>query len=313
MCFEEASGIQINEQVAVTMLRTPSSARSTEVVAVPWREWFSQLGSLGEADADKSAAIVVLHAIHERFHVVKQCIDVTFDKKNGCRVTAKGKVETESLALPPCIPKQSKVYSPHMAAGHPHAVYIKEKVMNSTANVATERKMPDGEAVRVATWVVHPEWKMPEGMRDTTAVADEPRSHEWRWSEHVTLHPFWAVRRMTEQQLRQEIANRPEGDARLKPRFNCMLRQHVFTNTCIASVGDAAINCTRLIEVLVMTNHESLEDGEELLLEVVPKLAKASAAKKRTWADALKHESVTGTKMKTAKQRDGCEKDARTT
>ena len=80
------------------------------------------------------------------------------------------------------------------------------------------------------------------------------------------MHPFWAVRRMTEKQLARERSQVRLGQ--LPPRFNCELQNFSLSSVSIATIG---LNRTKLLEVPVLTNVLPLEACEELILEVVEK------------------------------------------
>ena len=155
-------------------------------------------GPSGQDDADKATAVAVLDAIDENFPVDKQPIEVYCEDNKLLRVTANGNVPLNTIWLPPCIPKQSKVHGLQMSASHPHSVQIKETLRPGTTDVS-------GVPLRELTFSVLPEWKMPENKNGNAAVADAAVA-EWKWSAGVTLNPFWAVRRMTSAQLERERA-----------------------------------------------------------------------------------------------------------
>ena len=75
---------------------------------------------MGEVQADCAAAVAGVHANHAQLNVSAQPIDV-------CRlgqqyfVIANAKVPAETIALPPVVPKASKVLT---ESGHPHAIRL---------------------------------------------------------------------------------------------------------------------------------------------------------------------------------------------
>ena len=103
------------------------------------------------------------------------------------------------------------------------------------------------------------------------------------------MHPFWAVRRMTIDQLMKEIAMAAKGSVkRLPPRFNCKLETHQFSCVTHGVVQGQSVKTSRLHDVPFLVNMVALEEGEELILELtVKKKDKEAKAKARTWKTAV--------------------------
>ena len=59
-------------------------------------------------EADKPAAVAALHCMHECFDVTRYDIDGMQADKGVC-VLINSSAEIESIWLPPCAPRQSKV------------------------------------------------------------------------------------------------------------------------------------------------------------------------------------------------------------
>ena len=154
---------------------------------------------------------------------------------------------------------------------------------------ATE-SLEHGSVLREQTLHVLPEWKIPQ-RKENTAVAGEPGSTaadhiEWIWgdNEAETMHPFWAVRRLTDKQLQvATIAKKPTD---LAPRFNCELQTKSLSCVTIATLDGKCCNRTRILEVPFLTNSMDLEKGEELVMQLIEKAKQA--APKRSWRDAEK-------------------------
>ena len=135
---------------------------------------------------------------------------------------------------------------------------------------------------------MNPEFKTPKHQEvnaagsDVAAVADE-----WIWGplgDH-TMHPFWAVRRMTQRQLCRETAEAKEGDRRL--RFNCRLEVVSMSCVSVGVVKSQSVNTTRVCNVPFLTNSIEVDEGEELILEV-REGTQAAEKRARTWKDAVK-------------------------
>ena len=106
------------------------------------------------------------------------------------------------------------------------------------------------------------------------------------------MHPFWAVRRLTETQLQQERLKAKEDKSRIMPlpRFNCEIEYKNTSIVCIAAVGGQCFNRTRILETPYLTNSECLLKGEELLLEIHERVKKDGP--RRSWQAAFKADNL---------------------
>jgi hypothetical protein len=217
-------------------------------------------------------------------------------------VVAKEYAFTDAILLPACVPKQSKV---HERTEHPHAVQLTVSVLkrvgeaekSTTQRTKTLWLTPEFQAPRrndvkpaVAPAVadgVDGGPAVAEGGDATTAVAV---MDDWVWNEHGddTMHPFWAVRRMTEKMLIQEKAEleaKPLGHGLQIPRFNCEIHMMTLSQTNMGLADKKLMNQTRLFEAPFLTNTTPLEKGEELILKITEKVTN-KPDKKRNWRDA---------------------------
>ena len=102
------------------------------------------------------------------------------------------------------------------------------------------------------------------------------RTWVWKWTGNETMHPFWAVRRLSSQQLLKETT------PKIPLSFNCELRASQFCVTTIGTLVDSPVAMSSMVQVPILTNTVRLSAGDELLLEVV--LAKKSEKKREeTW------------------------------
>ena len=99
------------------------------------------------------------------------------------------------------------------------------------------------------------------------------------------MHPFWAVRRMTAQQLARAKVEVATGKP--APRFNCELVMRSISLVCVGAMERHSLNRTRIFEVPFLTNSEEVMEGEELILEVSEKRTDPKTTK-RSWRDAMK-------------------------
>ena len=146
----------------------------------------------------------------------------------------------------------------------------------SAAVAAESEKTPDAGAVRKSIVYLLPEFKPP--------VLQE---QELKWHGDEKVHPFWAVRRITSEQLAAENEAQPtgEGIAKKPARFNCKIDAKECT---LVSLNGGA-TCTWKIMVPIMTNHEELTYSEELLLQTFPLKKKTTNINKtQHWTKAAK-------------------------
>ena len=102
------------------------------------------------------------------------------------------------------------------------------------------------------------------------------------------MHPFWAVRRITDAALRRE---KTIGNTESVPDFNCKIVNKVHTVVDIATVGDQNLTSTRLITVPYITNVKDVLEGEELIVRHYPR-ATIKKASKPNWRDVGKEEEA---------------------
>ena len=188
--------------------------------------------------------------------------------------------------------------------------------------------------MRTATFFVNPEWKAPPRQKGSTAaVAEDDGSgvaanavskeadidgatavaesesravalgteeadtdDAWAWGlpGDETMHPFWAVRRITQKQLTREVALEQK-----QLRFNCRMEVQNVSCVSIGVVRSQSLNTTRMYEIPFLTNAVDLDEGEELIMEVSEK--KKENRGKRTWKDAWKDEEKEKAKAKKPK------------
>ena len=175
---------------------------------------------------------------------------------------------------------------------------------------------------------VLPEFKPPRRKRadpktavaDPTEVADltevaELDEDAWIWNGDETMHPFWAIRRLTTAQLFKEqipsklavdpkeqdaaqpasepneqkpsqLAAKPEElrGSEPMPRFNCQVGHLAMTSVNVVMWSEhECTTITRTVHVPFIVNTEPLAKGEELILHLEKE--KSASTRKRTWRD----------------------------
>ena len=117
------------------------------------------------------------------------------------------------------------------------------------------------------------------------------RDHQWIWGlgSAETMHPFWAVRRLSNYQLLKEVALLKEKatDDKLLPRFNCELIGERLTQCSLGVLESKMPTCTRIFDVPFITNICALREGEELIMEVGCRKKKKDDKRKRDFRDQL--------------------------
>ena len=280
--FDEQTGARLTAEEGFPELDTQTEERSITIV-LPWRKWHKE-NALGTLEADRAAAVAVLHGLHENFDVTTQAIDIIYTARTDSshskpNVVALKTIEAGALWLPACVPKQSRVVE---TSENPNAVPLRVTVLRSAESAVNS---PEGHIVRFRDFKIQPEFKIPTkaSAGSKPAVADEDG---WIFDDGTpdTMHPFWAVRRLTSQQLEKERNETKPG--KWLPRFSCQLVDIELSNVCVYSRISCA-NSTRNFKIPFLTNSAQLEEGEELILQVATR-EKAAKPKARTWRQVEK-------------------------
>ena len=317
--FDEVTGQALTSQ---EQQRCETKGPSSEHLSLPWRQWHSSdLGKhLGQQDSAMRAALHVLYMLHARQEYASLPIDILLNEtKNHRLVMATETMSPESIMLPPCVPKSAKL---SVDSVHPHRVPIQVTVILGTAPVqpavAVEvsavagsaeksnekaqgvekkrRKASSAEAARPAVAVSQrtvfvfyalPEWKGPE-----RALEDD--QSEWVWTGDESMHPFWAIRRVS-------------GEKTKEGCLNCGYKEVNFTDVVVGALDGKSTSLTTEVSVPFLTNTIAIPKGAELVLEV----EEATSAPKKQWT--WKNEVHNDPKNKQAKPAQNSAKAQRTT
>ena len=279
--FDEQSGARL---IAEEGFPDQNTVTKNPLLVLPWRQWHKQ-NTLGALEADKAAAVAVLHGLHENFDVTIQDIDIMYSDSKP-KVVALKATESESIWLPACVPKQSKVCE---SSENPNAVSLFVTVLRSAESAANS---PEGHILRSREFKIVPEFKVPTraSSESKPAVCVEDG---WTFDDGSpdTMHPYWAVRRLSAQHLEKERSETKAGN--WLPRFTCEVRYVELSSVCVfarITCGNATRNC----KVPFITNIGKLEEGEELILEVAHK-EKQQKPKARTWRQIDQEEQAKST------------------
>ena len=259
--------------------------RLRDLVTVPWKEWCGSIVALNldQQRADIAAITMVLRSIHYNGNVGGQAVVATLDLDSNKSLTVKAgrDVEMEELELPPCVPAVGRI---HTTSTHPHRAAI----------TVTHRDDQRTGCWTVAKYYVHPEYKVPSDVTPETAVAEgvEPGTRIWQWRGDESLHPYWAVQRITTDDLKKKNARQTHAQT-----FNVALKEKQYNVVTVGEVGGNSVSMTMIVSLPMITNERALVAGEELLMEVAPKAPQKR--KVTSWKDDVA--SVAKAKTKAAR------------
>ena len=162
---------------------------------MPWVDWMlSPLSqSMGRKENDMALAQSVLHMLHSTCISATQPVYITLAADQKKKVLATRDIEPGTLLLPPCNPKSRRLLE---KSSHPQGVPIKIRRHGYNAQTGVTE---EGEA---NVYYIHPEFKAPEETDPSGEPADGAKV--WNYQGGETMHPFWAVRRLTAQQMLHE-------------------------------------------------------------------------------------------------------------
>ena len=200
--------------------------------------------------ADKAAVVGMLENVHRRWDVSAANVKVMLlDGKAS--VVAGADIEHMTIMLQFCVPRQCKVHDSNNE--HPMAVPVTVALAKTTGDVAEEQ--PD---TRI-DFLLNPEFKAPAPTAVAVVPGGDEAEREWIYSkdQSETLHPFWAVRRITDTALQQEkdqvtMQMKKTGDKFIIPVFKRELVTQTCTTCNIAPVGAQSLASTRFVVVFVL-------------------------------------------------------------
>ena len=131
----------------------------------------------------------------------------------------------------------------------------------------------------VKTYYVVPEYKPPKDDTDASVEATHSGAKAWQFQGDETMHPFWAVPRVSEHEAKKSRAT-SEPFA-----INTSLRTKKFQSVVVGNWQDEAVNAVFAVEVPFLVNSHGLANGALLYWESAPK---AETSKRQlNWKDAV--------------------------
>jgi len=273
----------------VTTQDSRSEDRPAEEIDVPWREWHQSAPAqhLDAIVADTAAVAMILRSMHTTGGVSEAPVQVTWTgDRRRLRARAVKALNVGDLELPPCVPRGGK---PHICSTHPSRVAI-SVTTRETAPVTPAASPSETAPVTLAaapqsrTYYLHPEYKMPE---DVTAASgpplgSAPNTRLWKWLGDETMHPFWAVQRLSDTEMK---ARQQDSLLTARPRFNTTLQDKQFVVVTVGAMGGNSIVMTTEVTIPVLTNIVAVPEGEELFLETTTVKAAVGTKRKAAWKD----------------------------
>ena len=202
--------------------------------------------------------------------ILFSAIDVLWDPKlKATVVVTKKRLKAKQLMLPPCIP------DPKLRAEsvHPYRVAIQAKC----------------GAAPATTFYMHPEWAHPREKVVATAsavaealpavasaVAEAPPADAglehrmWKWNGKEVMHPMWAVRRLSADELRLKSRATSFNMEQQEKRVSAM-------------VVNGTVTTLWAVTVPMLTNAHDIEAGVELLWEANVTMKKQTEQTKHNW------------------------------
>ena len=282
----------LNQQVSFE-----TAVRQKIHIEVPWKQWHEANPNMSALAADKASVVMLLDTIYSRWDT--SAVHINFMLREGkLSVFATAKFPKGKLLLPPCVPKRNQVHDANNE--HPYAVPVSVSLVDNK-DAPSSLANGDKKVERKSDFLLLPDIKAP-----TAVAADQSSSADGGGSggtagatlvyskDHSeSLNPFWAVRRMTADDMQREkddIAKemRTNGDYIRIPAFNCNFVTRNHNCVALAEVGDQALASTRWISLQYISNAKELAEGDELILQHHPRYLKEKKRKIISWQDCQK-------------------------
>ena len=240
------------------------------VAVVPWKAWAKTESAQGldKHAANHAAITLVLRAHHTSLLHQQQAVELVVDSDNKRYARAEGDVEEGALKLYPCAPKGARF---HSKSDHP-----------GRATFQVRATLKGRDVLPTETYYLMPELKLPTLSAAASAVAEgasegDGASTSWQFTGDESLYPWWAVTRLSPEEMRKLQSSRETRAC----RFNMQLAPQEF-----AAVAVGEENLVLHVTVPVLTNFVALQKGERLFLEHARK-----AVDKKRPADTWKTEA----------------------
>ena len=140
-------------------------------------------------------------------------------------------------------------------------------------------------------FLLNPEFKAPAPTAVAAVPGGDSAEREWIYSkdQSETLHPFWAVRRITDTALQQEkdqvtMQMKKTGETSRIPVFNCELVTQIHTACNTATPWGQNLTSTTNVHVPYICNVKDVVEGEELIVRHVARAKNKNVENKKNLA-----------------------------
>ena len=220
-----------------------------------------------------AAVTSVLQGLHTNKAMLDLGLEIMMQGKQ-LRVVATREYETGKLELAPCFPKSLKV--------------LKESKHPAKIPITVQRLWNDNCTTHRVYYVI-PEWRGPQettpddeeaavAATSEAAVAAASDGSEvdaeatitttWSFTGEETMHPFWAVPRLTPCEIARFMALAPNA------AFNMELTEgHPFQTMTVGTFLGRRINSLCSVRVPMLTNSRKLWSGDDLITKADQKKA----------------------------------------
>jgi hypothetical protein len=277
LTFDEQSGRVSDKQDE----RVDAVIPENKPYAVPWRQWCSgkAFRELGLKQAEMSAAKQILDLLHTKAHVKDMPIEVFFDPiRRIYRVVATSSIAAGTLFLPPCVPKQATLLE---TSEHPCRAQVLVQRRKQQLGLTAVAAIPP------TVYYINPEWKVPElvekkdaSIAEACEINSDIGGPIWKWKGDETMHPYWAVRRISVAQLKEEAG-------KTMPFNNIEYNMHLVPKTYnvvgVGAFGSTTLSTTFEVVIHMFVNIDDMVEGEEMVFESVAK--KVKEKRKEIWKD----------------------------
>ena len=295
--FDQRTGVALNEQV--TFETTKKGALPP--IELPWKEWHNEHRGVAQTMADKAAIVTMIENLHRQWDTGAVQVQI-MSAEGKIHVLAGANMEANSLLLPACVPNGCRVSD--VRNEHPLAVRVSVGLSDGTKDSDKPTGCPSANFARRVDYVLLPEFKAPAVVTASPGEGEDEQAFKWSKDDSESMHPFWAVRRITSRKLEEEQKAvlediRKRGQQRNVPEFNCEIVSQTHPTMCIASMGTQSVTSTRFVTMPFMTNVKAVVRGEELICELA-QAKKPEVKKKRDWRDVAKEEEAQAKKKNKA-------------
>ena len=203
------------------------------------------------------------------------------------KVVASSEIPPETLQLPPCVPKQAKVLK---ESNHPSRIGI--WVSRMTQSVENGETIHNPTDTAPTMYYVVPEWMAPEDVTESAVAECAGDQRIWKMNGKETMHPFWAVSRLSLGDLEQK------STARMPLQFNMDFSVRRFLTLVVGELSGDKTNLIHAVDVPLLTNSSTINVGEQLFLQMDMK--RETTKRQNNWKDAVPLRAKAKAKVKDA-------------